>query len=472
MILHPAVVSCLGVLALRTLPQTAQVVILLQCLLSPPQAAALSALCSVLGLADGLRALVLDLRGRAAEAVPDSFEAFGALGGLTQLDSLQLHNVHILVGDRCLKAALSPLTQLTRLYLQFGLEGRYVRGRIPAPWWQTQVSKLINLRELTVASASEHNENALDMMLGALAEGLSQLRALRHLHVLGVNSAVWDVHYESNRLQLAALPALETVALRLHTVTNIYPGLGQQRRVVLSRLVSLSLALRVNNAGREPYRDTYLPAIVTPALTEIILDDVKLASDSEELPWLPDLPKLRRLELVDLKTGSKELPQGVMACSSLTELVLKKILLGFSNDGRSVWNMPDCRMRSLPAAGPYLGQLVRLSLLGNAFATVPPALANATALQQLDMGEQLLRDTWASEEYHEPAAAPVLGLHVLDNMKHLRSVNFVGFVDSGASIRHFRAKHPTVTVVFERNGFPEWMRRQGYGQQTYPMPDA
>lgn len=46
------------------------------------------------------------------------------------------------------------------------------------------------------------------------------------------------MHNDGSQLQLPLLPVLETAALRLHTLSDRYPGLGHQQSVVLSRIVS------------------------------------------------------------------------------------------------------------------------------------------------------------------------------------------------------------------------------------------
>ena len=74
--------------------------------------------------------------------------------------------------------------------------------------------------------------------------------------------------------------------------------------------------------GFKKCEDTPFPMIVAPALTELNLEDIKLAPDSGQLSCPPDLSKLRRLVLVEIQTASNQLPQGVVACSGLTELVL------------------------------------------------------------------------------------------------------------------------------------------------------
>ena len=195
---------------------------------------------------------------------------------------------------------------------------------------------------------------------------------------------------------------------------------------------------------------------MAPALTELVLDEMKLP-DSEQLSWLPRLPKLQRLALLGLKTGSAQLPQGIIACSGLTELVMERILLTFSNGGGKFYiTRPECRLRALPTAGPYISQLARLSLVANAFSSVPPALAAATALQQLDLSEQLLRDAYTQVPLYniERTPAPVQGLHVLDNLPRLHRVKLVGFKKGGAGIRRFRAANPNVTVVLDSDEPP------------------
>ena len=297
-------------------------------------------------------------------------------------------------------AALSPLTQLTRLDLHFDTDHRDVMRFLPAfPWGQ--VAQLTNLQVLSVASGAGYSYSCWEMFKGALPAALTQLTALRELRVWGMKE--WEERDNSNQLQLAALPALELAVLEVHTLCGEFSTLCQQQTVVLSRLeclqlalrvdlfnhepyadtrlpmsiapvleelilddiklavvlsriVSLSLGLQVDTVGdklfvEEPYADTHLPAILAPALTELGLDNFKLAPDSEPLGWLPGLPKLRRLELTNLKLASRQLPQGVTACSGLTELVLENILVSFSNDG-NMYKGRDARLSLFPLLAP------------------------------------------------------------------------------------------------------------------------
>jgi len=401
-----------------------------------PQAAALPQLCSQLTLASGLRELVLDLHGRAAYFVPIKF---AELGRLTQLDSLQLSGVAIDVKSRHLAAALQPLTRLKQLGLRFDYDHwDRAEGHTAFPW-EEAVCGLTNLQELRICSESADDYCAFTMFKGSLPAAITLLTALRHFEVNGM--AEWDARDGSDQLQLAALPALERATLRMYTLCGQYPGLCSQE-VVLSRLVSLSLGLRVNIEMEESYADTQLPTIVAPALTELVLDDIKLAPDSEQLSWLPRMPSLRRLVLKDVKTASSQLPQGIMACSGLTELVLKRILISFTDEPDRFVHRPDCCLRSLPAAGPYLSRLIRLSLVKNAFDAVPLCLAAATALEQLDLAKQ---EPW--DKYVANHMTPVQGLHVLDNLTRLRQVNLIGFRKGAAGLRRFRAAHPSVAVI-------------------------
>ena len=98
-----------------------------------------------------------------------------------------------------------------------------------------------------------------------------------------------------------------------------------------------------------------------------------------------------------MQLASDQLPQGIAACSGLTELALQRI-----GDARPSSRKPDYDdtdsdrarperlLRTLPH-GPYLSRLVLLDLSGNAFSDVPPAVAAVTALQSLDMGYRVLR---------------------------------------------------------------------------------
>jgi len=169
---------------------------------------------------------VLHLYGRAAAAVPDRFPA---LGSLTQLRSMQLDFVAVDVESELFIAALSPLTQLTRLDVHFGDDGRsHEHGMaLPAFPWEDAICGLINLQELRVASSMGGSSSCCGMFKGALPAELSQLTALRHLEVLGMGQ--WDAADDFDNLQLAALPALETGALLLQQSLSAHPsGLGPQ----------------------------------------------------------------------------------------------------------------------------------------------------------------------------------------------------------------------------------------------------
>ncbi len=407
----------------------------------PPftQAAALPQLCSQLRLARGLRQLVLDLSGRAARAVPAKL---ARLGRLTQLDSLQLDGIGHRAKGEYLSAALRPLTGLTRLSLRFVLDDPFgdadwtnedSRSIIP---WAAAVCRLTNLQHLRITADFDQDLNCGGIFRGALPAALSRLTALRDWTVLGMDTRL--LHNDTDQPLLPALPALERAALQLHTRSDVYPGLGHQlQQVVLSRVVSLSLALRHNAESCGLYDSTQLPAIVAPALTELTLADMWL-HESRELSWLPGLPNLQRLVLKGLVIDLKELPQGVSACSGLTELVLEGIQVSPSDNGE--WDYP-CLLWKLPAVGPYLSRLVRLSLRQNAFSAVPPCLTAATALEVLDLGKQKLIG------YNEDHGESVQGLHVLDALTRLRCVNLEGFDDKVLDLRRFRMAHPSVSVI-------------------------
>ena len=281
------------------------------------QADAVPRLFSRLWLAGGLRKLELDFRGRAADPVSANI---GGLGRLTQLHSLQLRGVEFGVEGDYLVSVLSPLTQLTRLGLWFDGD-HWERGGNVQSDWQHAVCELTKLQELRIGSAAAAADCPYDcdsMYKGALLAILSQLSALRHFSVLGMKE--WSAPAVFNQLQLEALPALEMVALQLHTLSDYYPGLSRRRQAVFSRLVSLSLALRVDlYSDNESFVDMHLPAIVAPALTELVLTNIMLAPHNAQLDWLPQLPKLRRLVLTELKTHSSQLPRGIVACCGLTE---------------------------------------------------------------------------------------------------------------------------------------------------------
>ena len=433
------------------------------------QAEALPQLCSELSLAEGLRQLVLELSGRATDAVSARLVA---LSSLTQLDSLRLYGVAIWscirTEDEQLRALLLPLTQLTRLELRFEPErdeeqdsddDDYISERdkywdnmhhSPEFPWQRAVCGLSKLQDLHVSLDADTEDWPRAMFKGDLDPALSQLTALRRLSVLGME--LWDVgdnhddddddddhdSAESNQLQLAALPALETVALRLHTFRDKYPGLGSRQQVVLSRLVSLSLALRYE--FDRPDSETHLPAIAAPAMTELILDGMMLAADSEQLSWLPGLPSLKNLVLKDMNVATIELPHGIIECSGLTELVLERFMVSYNYDFKSALKPSGCLLRSLPVAGPYLSGLRRLWLPKNAFNVVPPCLATATALEMLDLADQQL-----SADSDQQQAPRVLGLHVLGSLTRLWWVDLSGFSQFGT--RRFQAAHPSINIM-------------------------
>jgi hypothetical protein len=301
------------------------------------------------------------------------------------------------------------------------------------------VCGLTGLQQLSVNAVTDVKQSCVTMFKGALPAAMTQLTALRRLEVLGMDDK--EARDDDDQLRLADMPALETAALRMRTLIGRFPGLCEQQQVVMSRLVSLSLALRVETYNDEPYPDTCLPIIIAPAMTELVLDDILLAPCCEQLSWLPGLPQLRRLVLRDIKTAANQLPDGVIQCSRLTELVLRRFQVNYDgepDDGYYPY-WPSCKLCSLPGAGPYLSQLVHLSLAMNGFSAVPPSLAAASALEILDLNKQSLR-AWSCDQ-HEP---PVQGLHVLDTLPRLRCVNLVGFKKSGAGI--CRAAHPTVEI--------------------------
>jgi len=215
-----------------------------------PQAEALPRLCRPLRLAEGLCELVLGVHGRAGNAVPDRLSS---LGRLTQLRALQLIDVAVDVEQQLLNAGLSSLTRLTRLGVQFATNSvqhdsvPYVRDgatQIPFPWGAA-VGGLIHLQELRMTTANTANHSCRDMFYGKLPATLSRLTALRHLELLGMWE--WESRDDFSHLQLAALPALETAALRLRQCkTGQFESLRRGQRADLSRLASLSLSLRID----------------------------------------------------------------------------------------------------------------------------------------------------------------------------------------------------------------------------------
>ena len=423
----------------------------------PPQAEALLRLCMPLRHAGELHQLTLVLCGRAASAVPARLPA---LGRLTQLRSLELSCVALDVPGDNWVSALAPLTRLTRLCLEFGDDGSMsceegLGEPVAAFPWEAAVCGLVDLQELRVGSDLNDSPCCTGMFKGSLPASLSRLTAMQHFEVLGM--AEWGTGGAAG-LQLAALPALERAALRLQqpSETGQLPTLRRGQLVELCRLVSLSLALRVEE--EDYHEDMHLPAIAAPALTELVLDDIKLAADSEQLPWLSDLPKLLRLMLANLRITSRQVPEGVRACSGLTELVLQRMEVGCYSSEMSDYesdHYDKSYLRTL-SDGPYLSRLARLSLFGNAFSAVPPALMAATSLELLDMAHQDLprinvrhwyRHGFIPECDSDPPR--VQGLRPLNGLTRLCCVNLCGFEKYDAWIRQFQATHPHVSVILE-----------------------
>ena len=248
----------------------------------PPQAEALPRLLAPLRLAEGLCEVVLGLHGKAGTAVPGRLSS---LGQLTQLRALQLIDVAVDVEGQHFVAGLSPLTRLTRLGVSFADDHvRDDHGRdetIPRAFpFGEAISGLIHLQELRM-NADTDDRSCRGMFRGSLPVTLSRLTALRHLTLLGMSE--WTSRSEFEHLQTASLRLQQTCISRFE---SLRPG----QRAELSRLVSLSLSLRVDFEECDYYRNTRLPIVVAPALTELVLDTIKLARDSEQLSWLPDLP--------------------------------------------------------------------------------------------------------------------------------------------------------------------------------------
>ena len=371
---------------------------------------------------------------------------FAALRSLTQLDSLQICGIDLLLEEEQLSAALQPLTRLAQLALRFIYERQATleydsdsdESDMYCPFpWEAAVCGLTRLQELHICSDTDSIYDMNRGFAGALPAALSQLASLRHLEVLGMDER--EDRDDDDQLQLAALPAVETAAIRLHTLSNEYPGLGRQHQVVLSRIVSLRLALRADYGDGEA---TFLPVIDAPALTELLLENIWLAPGSEQLSWLPSLPKLQRLALKQLHTAADQLPQGIMACSGLTELVLEQILLSYTDHWQRHNGEPLRWLRSLPTAGLYLSRLVRLSLSGNAFSVVPPSLASAMGLQHLALAWQR-----SQEHPHDQRAFDLQGLDVLDNCTSLRSLNLAGLKKDAIGLCRFQAARPDVRII-------------------------
>ncbi len=410
----------------------------------------LSVLCSQLMAAKGLCELALHVCGKTARAIPAEL---AYISSLTQLENLQLHGISSHADGGHFSAALPPLTRLTRLCLRFNYDAVPDDAedssdeddrRIVFPWADA-VCGLTNLQQLCVtADTARAAQGCSGMFKGALPAALSGLTAMRHFTVLGMD--VWEDHDDSDQLLLAALPALETAALQLHTLSDTYPGLGDQQPVVLSRVISLCLAMRPGVEVGAAYKGVQLRPIAAPALTELTLSDMWLAPESEQLSWLAGLPKLRRLVLRNLEASWSQPPQGFTACHGLTELVFEGIKLRSYYQLGSFYQLePDppgcCQIATwlvgyLPA-GRYLSKLVRLNLSHNSYSDVPPCLATATALQQLDMSGHLLR---AGD------SARLQGLHVLEKLPRLREVNICGFKASTAAVRRYRAANPHVNI--------------------------
>jgi len=386
---------------------------------------------------------VLDLHGRASRAVPLKLSS---LSRLTQLENLQLNSIANEVEGGHLAAALRSLAQLTQLGVHLLYE-----DSDPFHWaeddnrmifpWTAAVCRLTNLHQLSVtADARPELKFESTIFRGLLPAALAKLTALRDITVLGMDTCEVQDDSSQQALQLTALPALEFAALQLHTRSDLFPGLGRQKQVIFSRLVSLSLGLRVG-AEAGTYGSTYLPAIIAPALAELTLAGMWLAEHGGELVWLPCLPNLRRLVLKDLDTGSRELPEGIMACTGLTELVLDSVKVTISLPGSNPPGMEDQReVSNLPVAGPYLSKLVSLGLPRNGFSKVPPSLAAATALELLDFGDQIL--------YVDEYTGILDGMSVLDGLPRLRGMNLTGFEASDARFDKFRAAHPHISLTY------------------------
>jgi len=343
-------------------------------------------LCVNVMLAEGLRELALDVCGRTAHAMPAKL---AYISSLTRLENLQLHGIPSRADGRHFTAALPPLTGLTRLCLRFDYDAAPDNDedtsdeddiRMVFPWADA-VCGLTSLQQLCVtADTAWPGEGCAGTFCGALPAGLSALTALRHFTVLGMHE--WEQVDDRDQLLLAALPALETAALQLHTLSGKYPGLGCQQKVVLSRVVSLSLVQRLCVEAGPVDDRTQLPSIRAPALTELMLSDLWLTPESEQLGWLASLRQLRRLVLQGLETSSRQLPRGLTGCRDLTELVLDGMRVRSYRQLES--NPSDCcrvdtwLVSYLPASGPYLSKLVRLGLSRNAFDCVPPCLAAAS----------------------------------------------------------------------------------------------
>jgi len=368
---------------------------------------------------------------------------------------LQLNGIGNRVQGKHVSAAVRPLTRLTRLGLRFvyneepddaasdadedGDDEQDSRTTFP---WASALCRLVKLQELRFTADKDPTGVWGASVKGALPAALSSLTALRNLTVVGLDT--YKVHNNRDQPLLPALPALETAELELHTLSNVFPGLGlwtidgpdPGQQVVLSRIVSLRLALRYNAEAGQLYDSTLLPTIVAPALTELTLCGMWLQPDSSELSWLPSLPKLRRLVLTGLEAQSTELPKGVTACSGLTELVLDGIKID-ADDGPVL-------LRQLLPAGPYLSKLVRLGLSRNAFGAVPSCLAAATALELLDLAGQQVDAAGCQCGKH---AASLQGLQVLEKLIRLRGVILCGSRAAEDDICRFRASHPHVTVT-------------------------
>jgi len=148
-----------------------------------------------------------------------------------------------------------------------------------------------------------------------------------------------------------------------------------------------------------------------------------------------------------LELPTRGLPQGVTACSSLTELVLEGIRVSSVDQPESDESYVDndpYPLSELPAAGSFVNKLVHLSLFNNAFSTstVPPILAAATALEHLDLARQQIT------LYGDERPPRLQGLAVLDKLPRLHGMRLTGFKVSDASICEFRKAHPDLRVTF------------------------
>ena len=202
--------------------------------------------------------------------------SIAVLGVLRQLADLQLHHLRIDTTVAQIRVALSPLTQLTRLSIEFGAVSHHLEGGIMEGLPEA-VYGLTVLQELRFGG--------LEFCFGRrFPPALANLRRLEHLELRGCAQHD-DVGVHSDRqATLADLPALRTAVLRLRLQDGPLPLLPPPGGPAVSGLRSLTLT--VGSWAETPVLDM-------PALTELNMMGVGEHRPGDALPWLAALPVLR-----------------------------------------------------------------------------------------------------------------------------------------------------------------------------------